>query len=100
MPGSESMDSDFRTYAAGNIAKMPMVREIDDLTYLRHFGQQFEGFFRSEVIEGFHDVIRYERNHRDPSGCPGEEWSFGRAGIAIDRGGRLPLRKCRPLQSV
>jgi hypothetical protein len=56
------MDPDAGAYAPGDLAKMLMVREINDLAHSRHLGEQLEGFLRPEVVKGFHDVVRYERN--------------------------------------
>lgn len=56
------MNPHSRADLARDVAKMLVVREIDDLTRRRHFREQTESFLRAEVIEGLHDVVGDKRN--------------------------------------
>ena len=56
------MEPDARTDVGGNVAKMLMVSEIDDLSYLGHVGEDTECFFRAKVVRGLENVVGDEGN--------------------------------------
>lgn len=43
-----------------DVAKMPVVGEVNDLADQRHFAQQTKHFFGTGLVKSFHDVISYE----------------------------------------
>ncbi len=52
----------FRTNLSGDLAKMLMMGEVNNLADLGHLRQQAEGFLGSLVVERFHDVVGDERH--------------------------------------
>ena len=57
------VDSDSRADVAGNVAKMLVVSEIDDLSYLGHVGEDTESFSCAQVVRGLENVVGDE-GHR------------------------------------
>ena len=51
------MEPDARTEVGGNAAKMLMVSEIDDLSYLGHVGEDTESLSRAKVVRGLENVV-------------------------------------------
>ena len=47
---------------AGELAEMPVVSEVNDLSDFRHLRKQSDGLSSAEVIKGFHDVVGDEGN--------------------------------------
>src|SRR5690606_18078585 len=64
---AQLMDAHLGAYALRNVAKMLVVREIDNLPFRCHPGEQAKGFFRTKIVEGLHDVVRDERDRRTRS---------------------------------
>lgn len=72
-----------RRDSAGHIDQMLMMREVYDLTGLRHAGQERQRFLRTVIIERFEDVVCNERQRR---------LRLRIFGVASDSKGQVQLR--------
>ncbi len=51
-----------RAYASNYLAQVLVMSEVDDLSGLRHLGEQAEGFLGAKIVERLHDIVGDERH--------------------------------------
>jgi len=60
----EVVDRHVGNHPLGDLAKMPVMGQVDDLPHLRHLAQKPKDFFRARIVEALHDVVGDERHGR------------------------------------
>lgn len=53
----ELMHPDTRTCSLGDVTEMQMVREVDHLPCIGHFGKEPERLLCAKVVERLHDIV-------------------------------------------